>query len=82
VRDNGLCQPCLKGSRVSRASQVDHIIPKADGGNDDDNNLQSICVACHRAKTATEGGIKSPSRMVQGPEWEPNFHRREIGDKK
>ncbi|RFB74328.1 MULTISPECIES: HNH endonuclease [unclassified Herbaspirillum] len=55
ARDNGLCQPCLKQQRSTRAKHVDHIIRKADGGSDRDDNLQSICVACHRTKTATEG---------------------------
>lgn len=81
-RDNGLCQPCLKGGRVSGATQVDHIIPKAEGGTDDDSNLQSICVPCHKAKTATEGGMKSPSGRARGPARDPDFHRREIQDKK
>jgi HNH endonuclease. len=37
------------------AKHVDHIIPKSQGGTDDDGNLQSLCAACHRAKTAREG---------------------------
>ncbi len=53
-RDNGLCQPCLKQGRVTAADQVDHITPKAEGGDDDDTNLQSICDTCHKAKTAKE----------------------------
>jgi 5-methylcytosine-specific restriction protein A len=36
------------------ATHVDHIKPKAHGGTDDDDNLESLCAACHRAKTATE----------------------------
>lgn len=53
-RDNGLCQPCLKNHRVTPASQVDHIVPKAEGGTDEDENLQSICLDCHKVKTAKE----------------------------
>lgn len=60
VRDKGLCQPCLKLGRVTQAKQVDHIIPKAQGGTDADINLQAICVDCHRAKTAREG--RAPAR--------------------
>lgn len=57
LRDQGICQPCIKSvpSRVSMATQVDHIVPKAHGGTDDDDNLQAICTACHAAKTAREG---------------------------
>lgn len=53
-RDKGLCQPCLKNNRVTPASQVDHIIPKAEGGTDADSNLQAICKACHDVKTQAE----------------------------
>nr|WP_238270386.1 HNH endonuclease [Paraburkholderia terrae] len=53
-RDHGLCQPCLQKGRVTEASQVDHIKAKADGGTDDDGNLQSICEPCHKTKTARE----------------------------
>lgn len=53
-RDKGLCQPCLRNMRYRPAKQVDHIIPKAEGGIDDDDNLQAICVACHTEKTQQE----------------------------
>ena len=36
------------------AKEVDHIITKAKGGTDDPDNLQSLCVQCHREKTARE----------------------------
>jgi 5-methylcytosine-specific restriction protein A len=54
MRDAGLCQPCRQQGRISVAKQVDHIRPKAAGGTDDLDNLQSICVACHQAKTDRE----------------------------
>lgn len=53
-RDNGLCVPCLVQGRTTSATEVDHVIPKAHGGTDDDGNLQSTCQACHKAKTARE----------------------------
>lgn len=56
-RDDGLCQPCLRAGRVVSFSAVDHIVPKAQGGGDDPSNLQCICGACHREKTAAEGGL-------------------------
>lgn len=54
ARDSGLCQPHLKNNKYRPAKQVDHIVPKFEGGTDDDSNLQSICTECHEAKTATE----------------------------
>ena len=66
VRDKGLCQPCLKAGQVTPARQVDHIVAKSAGGTEDDNNLQAICIACHKTKTATESaaarGLPSPGR--------------------
>lgn len=53
-RDFGLCQPCKRNGSISIAGEVDHIIPKARGGSEDDDNMQSICVDCHKAKTLRE----------------------------
>lgn len=59
-RDNYLCQECMRQGRLTplkvrpRDHAVDHITPKARGGTDDDDNLQSLCADCHSDKTATE----------------------------
>jgi 5-methylcytosine-specific restriction protein A len=53
-RDTGLCQPCYKRGQITIGTQVDHEIPKAHGGTDHPSNLQTICDACHKAKTARE----------------------------
>lgn len=53
-RDKNLCQSCYKLGRLSEASAVDHIKPKAKGGTDDLSNLQAICKPCHNRKTATD----------------------------
>jgi len=37
-----------------RATEVDHVIPKAEGGADKWDNLQSLCKPCHSRKTAEE----------------------------
>lgn len=54
ARDKHLCQECLRSGRATEAKTVDHIKPKAHGGTDADDNLQSLCWPCHRSKTATE----------------------------
>lgn len=54
-RDHGLCQACRRAGRFTLAREVDHIRPKAEGGTDDEVNLEAICVPCHRTKTAAEG---------------------------
>jgi 5-methylcytosine-specific restriction protein A len=53
-RDQGLCQPCEAAGRVTLAHEVDHRVPKAEGGTDAESNLQSICRICHLAKTQAE----------------------------
>ncbi|AXC50051.1 HNH endonuclease [Paracoccus suum] len=59
-RDSYLCQECLRHDRLTalkvrpRDHAVDHIVPKAHGGNDEDSNLESLCAPCHAAKTAKE----------------------------
>lgn len=53
-RDHGMCQPCLRSGHTTIATQVDHIVQKADGGTDDPANLQAICEPCHREKTSRE----------------------------
>ena len=53
-RDKYLCQNCRRDGIATKASSVDHIIPKAHGGTDDDFNLESLCWTCHSKKTATE----------------------------
>ena len=49
-----MCRLCLAAGRPVPAKEVDHIVSKALGGADDDANLQPLCVACHKAKTARE----------------------------
>lgn len=53
-RDGYVCQPCKRADRVTLATEVDHVIPQAEGGTDQDTNLQAICEACHKTKTAAE----------------------------
>lgn len=53
-RDAGICQACAKLGHVHRGTEVDHVVPKAEGGSDDDSNLQTICTSAHRVKTAAE----------------------------
>ena len=64
-RDNYLCQEHLRrgellevvvgNPRHLRSAHVDHIIPKARGGSDQDSNLELLCRACHERKTAADG---------------------------
>jgi 5-methylcytosine-specific restriction endonuclease McrA len=53
-RDGYLCQNCAKLGLVVRAVEVDHIEPLHRGGSDAEDNLQSLCKACHRSKSDLE----------------------------
>lgn len=54
ARDGRLCVPCRAAGRLTLATEVDHVVPKAEGGADDDSNLQAICDDCHAVKTKAE----------------------------
>lgn len=56
ARDCDMCQTCIReGSQsLGMYSAVDHRIPKAEGGSDDDANLEVICKTHHAAKTLRE----------------------------
>ena len=45
-----MCQHCQR----EVATEVDHIKRKADGGDDEMNNLQGLCKECHKIKTLRE----------------------------
>lgn len=53
-RDAYLCVACKQAGRYVPATDVDHVISKANGGTDELENLQSLCKKCHRSKTANE----------------------------
>lgn len=52
LRREPLCRECWVHGRVTEATQVDHIVPLAEGGTNDPDNLQSLCHSCHSRKTA------------------------------
>ena len=53
VRDAFTCRVC--GCVVhGKAAHVDHRLPLEEGGTDHDENLQTLCIACHGVKTRGE----------------------------
>lgn len=54
-RDEYTCQDGSTHPGVLKpATEVDHIVPKCNGGTDDEDNLRATCEDCHKAKTARE----------------------------
>lgn len=69
-RDNHHCQINGPGC-TTHATEVDHIIPAARGGNDQPNNLQATCQHCHQAKTVAENPATTP--RARPPEQHPGI---------
>jgi 5-methylcytosine-specific restriction protein A len=51
---NPLCAECSRHGRVKLATQRDHVTPLAEGGADEDGNVQGLCDDCHEAKSKAE----------------------------
>ena len=49
-----LCRRCRELGRVSAATIRDHIVPLAEGGRDEDSNVQPLCQGCSDLKTREE----------------------------
>ena len=58
LRDGLRCVACGRPWVASR-DKTDHILPRWQGGSDDDSNLQSLCVDCHDAKTSAEASERA-----------------------
>lgn len=46
-RTNGLCERCQAKGLTKAANVVDHIVPLAKGGTDEDSNTRNLCHECH-----------------------------------
>jgi 5-methylcytosine-specific restriction protein A len=57
-RTTGLCEDCANEGRVEVANVVDHIIPLAKGGSDEDENTRNLCHYHHCIRTAEQFGFK------------------------
>lgn len=54
LRDQPLCAMCLAEGRRRAATVRDHIVPLAEGGDESEQNAQSLCRWCHARKSAAE----------------------------
>ena len=60
-RDNHTCT--LAWPKCTHtATEVDHIISKADGGTDTLNNLRAVCPNCHKARTQQQARGARPTK--------------------
>lgn len=59
-RTNWLCEHCLAEGRTQPATIVNHKVPLAQGGSDDDDNTENLCRPCDRIVTAKQFGQQAP----------------------
>jgi 5-methylcytosine-specific restriction enzyme A len=53
LADEPYCRMCVTAGRgCIPATDVDHILPKAEGGTDERHNLRPLCHDCHSRHTA------------------------------
>ena len=57
MQDQPLCKMCEDKGFVTPGAEMDHIQPLFMGGSNDDDNLQMLCVECHRKKSANDLGV-------------------------
>lgn len=55
-RTAGLCELCRDGGTTREATVVDHVVPLALGGTDDDSNTRNLCAEHHREVTVEQFG--------------------------
>lgn len=54
ISKHPLCEECEKAGRLVPATEVHHKIPLASGGTNAEENLQSLCKACHSRHTLND----------------------------
>jgi len=76
MKGRGMWAKLCEKKFVRRRSlwELDHIIPLIDGGGHELSNLQTLCVPCHREKTARESRERA-ARRANG-----QARQREIGE--
>jgi len=51
ARDNNTCVSCGRSQHDGAVLQADHIVPQANGGSNDPENLQTLCDLCNVGKS-------------------------------
>ncbi len=55
LAENPWCVMCQAKGIETLAQEVDHIVPLHTGGPDEDDNLQGLCIPCHKVKGKADG---------------------------
>lgn len=68
IAKHPLCEECKKAGRLTKATEVHHILPLSRGGNHDADNLMALCKPCHSKIT-----------VELGDRWRKNSRERTLG---
>jgi 5-methylcytosine-specific restriction enzyme A len=74
ARDGRRCQLRLAGC-LGTADQLDHIVPKSQGGKTTVGNGVAACSRCHQKRSASQGGQASAAARRAGVEEDPAVRR-------
>ena len=58
IQVHPLCEQCEQEGRLTPAEEVHHILPLANGGTHDDDNLMALCKSCHSRITIGSNNTK------------------------
>ena len=64
ARTDGLCERCLERGITRLATRVDHKIPLAFDGPDEDWNTRNFCEPCHIEGTAEQFALRTLHRGI------------------
>ena len=67
LNEEPTCRRCAGRGRVTAATLVDHILPLRDGGTNDRENLQPLCLDCHAVKTQADLRCRFQAKKGDSP---------------
>ena len=76
---NGHCCGCGIKLRSGMDYEIDHRIALANGGTDDDSNLQVLCEGCHLIKTGGAVSDAAKSKRVYTKQNVPKRYKQSKG---
>lgn len=75
----GRCQNCTRKIMGFEDWDIDHVLPLACGGTNDEENLQVLCPSCHGRKTPDDVSDAAKIKRVAIKHSVPKRHRQKRG---
>ena len=73
------CAVCTVKIRPGMDWDLDHILALENGGKDEDENLQVLCIHCHEQKTSDDHGLAGHGRRMATKHVVPKRFRKGKG---